>query len=413
MNEISVDLLDAGINVDNFTSYTFTHDFLSPCATFDLEIADARADALAPQFQCGARVALRINNTIQASGYIDRVFPEISRSGTVLHIQGRDALSRACGSSLDPKIHFTQRDTLSSIMRRIFERHGFTSFEIDDAANRNIITGQNRAPKAKPSRRGKALRNFINHQLKPYPGEGEYEFASRVAKRFGLHLWASADGRTLYVSEPTFDSPALYNLVYSRNPVPSTIGQGVSSKSNNVLSASGGFDWTNQPSVIIAEGVGGGGEFRKQTNKVVMVNEILSETDSLPSVAAILKAYPEAKRIPRRDYFKRPSRILTSAAALPHFCTDDESKTLDQLENFVYRKMAEFQHQFLKITYSVQGHVYEPTGAIWAPNTIVNVYDEARSLNQDMWIKSRTFTKSRNDGTKTRLEVVLPHTLEF
>ncbi len=328
-------------------------------------------------------------------------------------LNGRDALSPACDTSIAPNMKFDKLNTLGDLLKKVFAPFGFDIIQVDDSINRKkLSTSVRAAPTSTFSApegkyivvQGRVLTTPINSKFKPQHGEGVYEFAERIAKRFGFHIWCSADGKTLFCGQPDFVSPPPYKLIHKL---------GADGFVNNIISSDVTYDWHRQPSVIIAEGHGGGGHFNKKINRVFMANELLSDSDDeVPVIAEIKKEFKSALPIPRRPEVKRPPQVkVVTKFAKPEYVYDDESKTLDHLKNYVRRIMAEHQSRFLTANYSVNRHSYG--GVIWTTNTSVEVEDEVSGISQTLWIKSRKFVKDRSGGTRTELVCILPHTYDL
>ncbi len=90
---------------------------------------------------------------------------------------------------------------------------------------------------------------------------------------------------------------------------------------------------------------------------------------------------------------------------------DDESATTEQLQCFIRRELALRQRRSL--TYSVEMPGHTQNGKPWAVDTMVTVDDDYNRIHEDLYVLSRTFSKSRQGGTKTHLELIRPGTLEF
>ncbi len=410
---ISLEFPDIGKSMSTWISYTFHTDFMTPNASWSFECADNNYFDLFKLIQNGQKVALKVNGKITATGYVDQINIVSSRNGgTIMQVRGRDTLGPACDSTVDPKFKFDGLQTCKDVVLKLMNPFGFDEFEVDDIKNLQRLTGTTNILSTDETGTkiiSKSINAPMNSKFKPHPGEGVYEFCERLGRRFGYHIWADASGHRLHLGQPNFIKKPLYKVIHQNDTPRDNL-------LNVAIESTVSYDWTKQPSVIIAEGAGGGGHFRKQSIKVLMVNELLGESDS-PEVAALKKQYPEAKVIKRRSYIKRPEKIVPKTAfAKPLFLYDDESKNKEQLTNYVRRAMAEFQSSFLKVTYTVNRHSQKSSrteSAIWTPNTMVDVYDVINDIKGPMWIKARTFTKDRHGGTKTTIECILPYTLEL
>ncbi len=249
----------------------------------DGEIPQGFSGKIAP----GLKVSLIVDDHKICTGVIDDVHIEATRGGgATLSVGGRDVLGDAIDSVIDPKQVFHVNQTLAEIIKAVMTPYGFTRDPIvDNDANRDLISGNKFGFKvykaresastshrhrrgASKSRAGQALNSFTSTQSKPGPHEGAYEFCERLAKRAGLHIWASADGKDLIVGKPNFDQDSRYQIIRRRG-----IGRGAL---NNVISGSVTKSRKSQPSAIIAGGGGGGQDVARATNRVIMINELIA-----------------------------------------------------------------------------------------------------------------------------------------
>lgn len=415
----------SGLVIDNFVRYSFTNDFAANSDGFDFEIEDENLSNIVNKIRLAETFTLKVNDSVQAKGRVTGVKFTHTRSGG-LHASFKacDLLGAVCKASIDPEINITAKDTLESAIKKAMSPFGFSKFEFDDSANRNLITGAKQGKKIGGKKaKGKAasLQKFISHQCKPNNGESVFGFVERICKRFGLRVWLSVDGETVYVSDADFDSPPLYTIDRSKSP----------KNSNCILDGSVEVDWDNQPSIIISQGKGGGGKFSKNKFHVLMVNEFTGLVRTAASygpnpiqnvpTSKVQEFITKYKNKGSKLIDTRPDLIDQLPATIigvydpisrPYFFFDEESKNSEELEFSTRRKMAEFQSKFLKLNYSVDGHSNRGTEAIYSVNTNIVVNDETLGVEGEYWIKKRTFTKSRGDGTKTHLELILKHCME-
>ena len=395
-----------GLTINNWKSYDISNDFMDATSSFSLEVADDNLQELAGKVQNGQKIALFVNGAIQATGYVDNIQFSYSTSGTTMRIQGRDALSPAADSSIDPKYIAQAGNTIGSIIKQLFAPYGFTDIKVDDSLNLKKMTKSVKVFTTDDNSNvvERLLDVKLNAKFKPHHGEGIYEYVQRLGKRYGFHVWCSADGTTLYAGRPNYNSEPVGTLNHTLSK----------DNSNNVLNGSMSIDWSTQPSAIIAEGHGAGGTFRKQSSKVILVNELLSDQSTVvPSIEKLKTNYKEAYIIPRRENIVRPKIVqpITSSFAKTVFLYDSMSYDKEQLKNYVISRMSEYQSRFFTMTYTVNRH--SQNKLVWANNTLVNVNDELFQYKGLMWIKARRFTKDRSGGTKTELKLILPNTLQI
>lgn len=423
-DQVVLEFADKHITVPEWTAYTINSDFMTPTDAWSFTIGGGLADVLRLELQPGNKIRLLVNGLQQMTGLIDKIAIRSDRdSGTVLRIEGRDILGPAVDGHVDPRLQFSQQMTFADVIRKVLEPYGISRIETDDIANRNAITGGKkgkRLNKPRPAGHSRRRRNrrgngslinkkWVGHLLKPYPSEGSYEFAERVAARAGLHIFVSADGEYAIADEPDFDQAPSYDLIHRR-------AKNVED-ATNVLEADAHFDWSEQPAIVVATGRGAGGPFSRSTLRTAVLNQYVAvdpRTNKIrPEIAALIKELGVDPIVPGPDWNNSPviaaQRFYNVGIVRPMFFHDDTSQTLEELEFFAMRRMAQYQHRLLTYRCTVFGHTQDDVP--WATNTIANVKDEACGIDEPMWIKSRTFRKDRMNGTTTELELIRPWTL--
>lgn len=410
--EIVLSVRDASVHLTRWTSYEVASDFLTPTdgwhfAIGDEELAERQRHAL----RLGAPIRLSVNATPICDGHIDTVEVGASKAGgTTWTIAGRDRLGPAVDATADPNLRFKDGATLADVLTTIFRPFGWSDpdkhFEIDNAANRRASTGGTRGQKRSHGKKtfGAVTKDAKLHQLQPHNHEGLFAFASRVSQRFGLWIWSSSDGEQLIVGKPDFDQEPLYQLRRKRD------GTG------NIEDGTVRYDFTDQPAIIVADGFSGGGEFGKGRVKAYAINPSFGfDTNGavLEEVLSIVKRYPNAKRIalPTQAFQRRAANVPVR----PMFMHDDESKTPEELENYVRREMALLTRKSLEATYTVEGHGQMTNGdfVVWDIDTVVDVQDEVAGLNERMYVLGVAYSKSRQSGTRTRLHLVRLNSIQF
>lgn len=404
--ELELFLPDASRAITTWTEYAFNSHFLTPTDGFSLTVEDPyldpfKEDALVP----GARVQLRVGGCTQATGFLDTVQRSASRSGGIIWtLEGRDVLGQAVDAQLDPRTQFKETQTLADLFRRVFTPFGWSTpaqFNID--AHKDTATKIGRLP-PEPRPTAKAPREHKLAQVRPNPGEGAYAFAARVAKRAGMHIWASADGRLLNLGRPFFEQDANYTLIRRRGGA-----------QNNILDATARFDATEQPSWVVAEGYSGGGAWGKSKMRIVVPNPALKFRDEWQPL--LKEAQANAKLVQLKDGAGKPLAfpLMSTERARPVYLRDDNSRTMADLEAYARREMMERVRKSLSYQVTVYGHGQADGGGNflpWAVDQVVDVQDEVAGVQEPMWVLSRTFSKSRSSGTTTKLELIRLYSLE-
>jgi prophage tail gpP-like protein len=387
-----LEMPDLGLKVDRFIEYHYSEDFFTPSDEWTFAInGDQIPSEVDAALIPGTRCQLVINGHVQSTGTIGIVNRQNSRGeGTVIHITGYDILGPVVDAHVDPSVKFNEGMVLETVVASALAPFGLETFSRDNNANLNVITGQK---KGAPGKR-RALKSFTVHQLKPYEREGAFAFCGRIIQRFGLWMWPDANGELVIIGkvdgmadDGTYTMPeSRYQLVRRRD-----------TKTNNIIEGGITRDSKGQPSVILARGIAGGGEFAKAGIRSALVNPAIT-TD----LSAIRKQYPTIA-------FK----TLTVPGIVPYvdkqprplYMRDDESHTQEQLDAYCRREMSLLLRKHLVGHYKIKGHSIG--GSPVAVDTIVDVDDDRANFHGPMWIEGRSFTKSRA-GTTTTLTLGLP-----
>jgi len=398
----------ATISFQHFLSYEYEENYLHPSDSwsFTLSADETTADQRASLVP-GAQVEMSIDDNAQSLGYIDKVRVRASRgSGAVIFIEGRDWMSPAVDSQVDPQVRFKTSMTLLQFLQAIFGNFGMQVLATDNVANRNIITGRVRGTPT--SKKSKVLSSYLLHEEKPYPNEGAYAFASRVAQRFGLWIRPSVTFGTLVVGKPDYDQEAQYTIHQRTN---------VDAQYNNVLDSDVEINREEQFSTAFASGFGGGGDLPKSSLRTVIFNPSMripaaQKTQLLASYPGIpVVNNPALTAIQTDDIIAGAVFPMSDPNARPVYLYDPESKTLDQLQAYVLRELSLRMRKGLTARYTIEGH--KIGGVNLAVDTIVDVDDDISNLHRPMWVLSRRFSKVAGGGTTTQIELIRPQSLQF
>lgn len=400
--EIEMLFRDTQSSISEWIDYEFNDTFLTPTSGFRFTIGGRSFDNLfARGVTPGARISLRLGSHFVGDGYIDDVEYSADRSsGVVAQISGRDRVGYAVDGHPRRKLILKEGTTLGQALKQILGPLGFTKFDIANESNVALQTGLvtgTKLSKGGKKRGPRPLDSFVLHQTRPYQGEGAWAFASRITQRHGLWLWLSADGETVIASKPDFDRTPAHEL--RRRFTGDT----------NVLGGAVKYSMGEQPTVIVADGVGGGGEFGQSRIRAKIVNPACITDD--PELVRVWTEFADARSV-MMGAVGTPFVVPRCRTLYLH---DQSSQTPQQLENFVKREMSLFLRKSLEASYTVIGHGQIVNGAFvpWAVDTMVNVDDEVAGLHETLWVIGRTFSRSRQGGTTTRVQLVRAHSLEL
>lgn len=399
LGEISIQV--GGLQFDRFLDYDYAEDYLSPSDRWHFsldqdELTDAMKGVLIPR----AKVTVSIAGNQQSVGYIDDVEIDTA-NGTVTTITGRDWLAPAVDAHIDPHLRFKPSMTLLQFVNAVFSPFGMTAAVTDNISNRNGITGSIYGNPV--SKKGKPLKSYLIHELKPYQQEGAFAFASRVCQRFGLWIRPAATIGTLLVTAPDFDTatnPPRYGLIHKAD--------GPQSLLNNIKSGKVKWSGADQPSCILASGFSGagGGEFSYAGLVAGITNPLVSA-----SIAPILAAYPQAGWVSALPPDIDNPHLFVEPCARPLFMYDSEAHDLSQLQAFLRRQMSMCLRKAFTSHYVIMGH--QLNGQPLAVDTMISVDDDRSNVHQSLWVLSRHLHKSSAQGTTTALELLLPGALTF
>jgi prophage tail gpP-like protein len=400
LGEVTLKVSNGGrtAQFDRFLSYEYTEDYLSPSDASSFEIDEKELSAEDAQvLVAGAKYTISINGNPQSTGIVDEVASNVERgTGTTVRVECRDWLAPAVDAQVDPNQRFAASLTLEQFVQQNYAPFGVTVVATDNIANRNVMTG--RIYGDKTTKKGKLSKPALLHKEKPYPNEGVFAFTSRVSQRFGLWIRPAVDGKAVILGKPDFDQAPRYGLQLS---------YGTDSLSNNVEKGHFCRSRKDQPSILYAGAVGGGGEFARSQIKSGIGNPVVDADNS-----AIIDANPSIKLV----------QVPALTAAFPAFVEgfpraaflyDPESHTKAELDAFLLRELSIRMRKALTARYEIMGHSLN--GQPVAIDTIVNVNDQRPTVKWQgpLWVLGRKFSKSAASGTRTTLELILPGALVF
>lgn len=411
------DLNNASRTIQNWNSYSISHKFQEPCATFTMEIGDERIpDVLIDELRPGLKVVFRINGATQFTGFLDAVDVECTREGgTKAYLEGRDCMGPVVDACADPSIVVTEKSKLNDVLRRFMAPFGFTNFEIDNSDNVAIIQGhftgkRIKSPKGSGGKRRRRSRRRKKKKLdtyglsilKPKPGEGTYQFLQRLCQREGLYLWAGADGETAYASSPDVYADPEYTLRLTKD------GRG------NILQSKCRRDWKDQPSVVFAGASAPGGTYPRSKMKRYIVNPYIGfgrDRFATDQVALAIAANPDSVQILTQMQEAQVQTLAPSGIARPCFLTVVDAQQPQHVEFFLRRFLCDKIRKVLVYTATVRGHTHD--GGAWAIDSLVTVDDERTRVQENLYIIGKTFTKTRHGGSLTSLEMVRPEAMNW
>ena len=393
--DVPLALVVGGHTFDKWSDYSFTDSFLSPADSFSFGASEY---SMTPEerrrVHPGAPVSLVLDGALQGTGYLDRSVISATRgAGAVISLTGRDTFGHVVDSNMDPRVKFKPESTILQIAQTVLEPFGFTDFESDNSDSRTVASKY----KAKTTKKGKTIKKSGLAKLRATEGEGCYAFLARVCTRFGFWVWPAVNGTTVILGTPDFEQEPSGVIRRTRDGL-----------KNNVLDGQVTYDLSSQPSYLVAEGFGGGGEWGHSKLRVVIINPFVEVADDL---LAELEQYQPYKLALYYDpaihgTAKVPTIIgnTRNPRPRPMFKHDAESKNIEQLEHYARREMSMLTRKFLTAKYTIRGHMID--GTVPVSDTTWLIDDEVGDIDEVMWLTSRTLKRSRSGGTTTELEFI-------
>lgn len=337
---------------------------------------------------------LAINGQIQLFGKID-VIEGAGETGAGLEVSGRDYLADPLDATVDPAIQIKKEMNLEQAMLELFRPFGITQITPSWNNTRNILTGIS-ALKGKPS---KNFKKSNPDEFKPGENQGVMEFGNRIVARHGFAIQPAENRYAIGILEPHDLQDPQYKL----------------SRPGNIISGRARRDWTDVPTVTIARGRAGdpntaikGTRHEFPTFGIDTINPITK----IPEIRNCIFPESGVGTLIREQRFdlKKPDTTLYAfnpPIYKPLFYQDKDSKNQEQLEYGARHMVADRLRRTLDYTCTVRGHVEPETGALWAINTVAQVWDDTERINERLWLYEREFFNS-GKGPMTTLKFMRP-----
>lgn len=376
---------------DWWTDYTLHHDLLNGSASFQfhapalpraeegrsgqLEDLDARGLRRGMQVKVYIKTPQSPKPVLQSTGLIDDVeMVEGRDEGAVVSVTGRDHLAPIADSDLLPSIAL-EHVTYAEVVRRVLTgtmpgqpRPFFKTSDllIDNDANRILTTGKAGAGVSLSGVAPKHLESYKVDQIKPHPGETVYAFLVRHARRFGLLIWGTADGKIVF-GRPNYDQKPIGTL---------TLRQGERGLDNNVQKFRRRLSFKHRPAEVHVYGRSKGGDHMKSSIHAVAYDAEVRDAGLW--------------------------RVLT--------VHDNNARTKAEAEERALYELSVRRQTGDILNAELAGHANDD-GVVWAIDTVVGVAWDKAGLFDDRYVIGRTFSRTRYGGTKTSLELVPKHSI--
>lgn len=196
-------------------------------------------------------------------------------------------------------------------------------------------------------------------EARPHIGETVWDFLDRHARRLGLMMWMTADGR-LVIGSPDYGQPATYRLIRRRNPR------------------------ADDPNTIIDGGV----------------------TDTIANRYSSVRVFGRSGNDETRTRWTASvdDPEWTFGFTKPLTVKDQGARSDEAVRARGHRALALGKEQAFVLDYTMGGHGQRD--AFYAQGTVAYVCDEPAGVSDNYYVTKRTFTMQRASGTYTQLRLV-------
>jgi len=377
-----------GRDTTRVSSYSIKSAYTTSTDNFEFSLYDEdpeKLDRLEMQ-----PVELLINGASQLIGRIDSTV--IGNDGSAVTCRGRDYMADLVECNIDPSGVIKPGMTLADALLGLFGPVGIKTVVSDDDAQLRQIRASH--PVRKSGKGGGHHRKKVNDFF-IRPGEGMYELGARLSARLGGTLQPGRNRTELVVDAPSYEQETTFSIFCTRDAI--------NSAANNVIDGEASRDWSSFPT------------FALFTNKTGSVGNALNGLSATKDIWEVAAQSQELMEIIQRSTFS--GRILpTDKPNISNgelyrllYHRDNDSKTKEEIDNAIARAVADRLRETLRYTVELRGHQDPKSGALWATDTLAQVNDSIRRVNEVLWVHSREFRYSKQAGATTHLELWRPH----
>lgn len=345
----TVYLLIDGKRIERFKSYSIEANIFTPDDAFSLELADPEVSVRA-----GMDCQIYVNDVLELTGVVDRVTASRDKAGRKLTVTGRDLMGWLVDAHVEEFVTL-KNIKLSAVAERLLKKAPKEFFRLKTINYQEDVKGRLKGRASKV-----ATFDTTTPLSQVEPGMTVFEVLSQYAKSRGLLFWLQPDG-TFVFGKPKETGAAAFSIVYRRD------GRG-----NNALSGELVVDLSKRYSKITVVGQQQGADEHQPSQ----VNVGASRTDP---------DFPFFKPYVIKDEYGGENPALQARLA-----------------------MEKMRHDGFRLSYTVPGHAQ--SGKNWAINELCDVTDEDPNfaLSGAYLIYGRTFERSKDQGSITKLSLGLP-----
>lgn len=342
-------LLVAGKRIERFISYSIDADMYVADDAFTLELARPEV-----RIRAGMECQLYVNDTLELTGIIDKVVPSYGKDGRKLTVTGRDLMGWLVDAHAEDFITL-KNYKFSALAKKLLSRAPKEFFKLTTVKPAEDSVGRLKSKAAKVG-----FWDTTTPLSQIEPGMTVFEVLSQYAKSKGFMFYSLPDG-TFVFGKPKESGIAPFKLTNR-----------LDGKGNNIL--------TGELSEDIS----------KRYSQVTVVGQKQGQDGTTPSQNNIEATVTD----PDFPFYK------------PFVLKDEYGG--DQPTQHARLALEKMKHDGFRLSYTVQGH--SQGNKNWGINELCTVRDDDPDfeLHDDYLIYGRTFEKSKDKGTTTKLRLGLP-----
>jgi len=372
--ELAKFVLEDGTELSGWDSYSIASDFLTPTDGWSVQVCGRnKIDQFLSLLQPDTKVQAWVDGQRVLTGFVDSTSIQSDMSGTRLTVQGRDILKPLCKANIHPSFR-VKGITLADMVAKVIDAYYMQDkpdLYYDNEANRQVLDLKPGKGKDRSAQQKKVI-----DYCQAHPNEGAFEFVSRNLRRFGLWIWATADGNIViggpdYAQEPSYE-----------------IQRHTDQTGTGYISATYGRNLSNVPTYLEVRGK----STQKEWDKKTVAGWAQPWLTQYGEVVV-------SGRKPDYALYNQRSKWYIEPAYIQH----DQAETSEQAQDFAFQEMTRLRQDEESYTVTAIGHRDRATGNLFAVDTTANVSDQYCNVEKKMWVSSRTFRGSVDGGTTTEL----------
>jgi prophage tail gpP-like protein len=345
----TVYLLIDGKLIERFVSYDIDADLYCVPSAFQVELAEPEV-----RISNGMAVELYVNDILELTGTIDRRNPTYDKSGRKNVICGRDLMGWPVDAYCT-SFGTLQEKKLSELAETLLADMPYV--DLKRICYQEDITGN-----LKTKKTSVGLFDSATALSQIEPGTTVFEVLKEYSRSRGLIFFCEPGGRFVF-GKPAEGGEAKFSIVHRKD-----------GKGNNVEAGGLDEDYSKRFSQVMIIGQKQGSALFSSATDLNVSTTVEDETGDLP------------------DNFYKP------------FVQKDETGG-DRQDLQARMALEKMRHEGFRLQYTVTGH--SQNGKNWTINELASVVDEDPDIdiNDTFLITGRTFHKSKDAGTVTKLRL--------